>query len=51
MTDKLMFCLIEDNNLLGKYNISADTKKKKTEINWEPVYNKTFFENQNKILW
>ena len=27
MTDKLMSFLIEDNNLLGKYNISADTKK------------------------
>ena len=32
MTDKLMFCLIEDNNLLGKYNISADTKKKKQKL-------------------
>ena len=50
MMDKLMFFLIEVNNLLGKYNISADTKKKK-EINRKPVYSKTFFENQNKILW
>ena len=32
MTDKLMFFLIEVNNLLGKYNISADTKKKKKLI-------------------
>ena len=32
MMDKLMFFFIEVNNLLGKYNISADTKKKKKKL-------------------
>ena len=49
---KWMYFLIEDDDLLKKYNtiwdkVSADIKK---EFDSEPVYNK-IFKNQNKILW
>ena len=45
-----MYFLIEDDDLLGKYNtiwnkVSADIKK---EFISEPVYNKKTFENQIK---
>ena len=48
-----MYFLIEDEDLLEKYNtiwdkFSADIKK---EFDSEPVYQKFFFENQNKISW
>ena len=48
---KWMYFLIEDGDLLEKYNtiwdrVSADIKN---EFDSEPVYNKIFFENQNKI--
>ena len=48
---KWMYFLIEDDDLLEKYNtiwdrVSADIKN---EFDSEPVYNKNFFENQNKI--
>ena len=44
--------LIEDDDLLEKYNtiwdkVIADIKK----IDSKAVYNKLFFENQNKISW
>ena len=44
--------LIEDDDLLEKHNtirdkVSFDIKK---EFDSKPVYNKKFFENQNKIL-
>ena len=50
---KWMYFLIEDEDLLEKYNtiwdkFSADIKK---EFDSEPVYQKYFFENQNKISW
>ena len=50
---KWMYFLIEDEDLLEKYNtiwdkFSADIKK---EFDSEPVYQKFFFENQNKISW
>ena len=50
---KWMYFLIEDEDLLEKYNtiwdkFSADIKK---EFDSEPVYQKIFFENQNKISW
>ena len=50
---KWMYFLIEDEDLLKKYNtiwdkFSADIKK---EFDSEPVYQKNFFENQNKISW
>ena len=50
---KWLYFLIEDNDLLEKFNtildkVSADIKK---EFDSEPVYNKTIFENQNKISW
>ena len=50
---KWMYFLIEDEDLLEKYNtiwdkFSADIKK---ECDSEPVYQKDFFENQNKISW
>ena len=43
--------MIEDDDLLEKYitiwdKVSADTNK---EFDSEPVYNKKFFENQNKL--
>ena len=53
MTDKLNGCiLIEDDESLEKYNtiwnkVCANIKK----IDSEPVYNKEFFENHNKISW
>ena len=45
--------LIHDDDLLEKFNsiwdkVSADMKK---EFDSVPVYNKEFFENQNKISW
>ena len=48
-----MYFLIEDDDLLEKYNtiwdkVSADIKK---EFNSEPVYNKEFLKNKNKISW
>ena len=51
-----MYFLIEDNELLEKYNkynsiwdkVSSDIEK---EFDIKPVCNKKFFENQNKILW
>ena len=47
---KWMYFLIGNDDLLEKYNtiwdkVSADIKK---EFDREPVYNKNFFENQNK---
>ena len=50
---KCMYSMIEDDNLLEKYNtiwdkVSADIKK---EFDCKPVYNENFFENQNKIFW
>ena len=47
---KCMYFLIEDDDLLKKYNtiwdkVSADIKK---EFDSEPVYHKNFFKNQNK---
>ena len=47
-----MHFLIKDDDLMEKYNtilakVSTDIKK---EFDREPVYNKNFFENQNKIL-
>ena len=49
---KWMYFLIEDDDLLEKYNtiwdkVIADIKK----IDSKAVYNKLFFENQNKISW
>ena len=48
-----VFFLIKDDDILEKYNtawdkVSTDIKK---EFDSESVYNKIFFENQNKILW
>ena len=48
-----MYFLIEDYDLLEKYNtvwhkVYAYIKK---ELHSEPVYNKGFLENQNKISW
>ena len=48
---KWMYFLIEDGDLLEKYNtvcdkVGADIKK---EFDSKSVYNKYFFENQNKI--
>ena len=50
---KWIYFLIENDDLLEKYNtiwdkVSAAIKK---EFDSEPVYNKNFFKNQNKILW
>ena len=50
---KWMYFLIKDDDVLEKYNTIWD--KVITDI-WkdfhrEPVYNKFFFENQNKLLW
>ena len=47
-----MYFLIEDNDLLEKFNtiwdkVKADIKK---EFDSDPFYNKKFFENQNKNL-
>ena len=49
---KWMYFLLEDDNLLEKYNtiwdkVSTDIKK---EFDREPVYNKKKFESQNIIL-
>ena len=42
---------IENDDLLEKYNIIWDkvSTNIKREFDSEPVYNKIFFENQNKI--
>ena len=50
---KWMYFLIEDDDLLEKYNtiwdnVSADVKK---EFNSESVYTKKKVKNQNKISW
>ena len=50
---KWMYFLIEDDDLLEKYNtiwdkVSADIKKENYS---KPVYNKKKFENQNKVSW
>ena len=50
---KWMYFLIEDDDLLEKYNaiwdkFSADIKK---EFDSEPVYNKKNFQNRSKISW
>ena len=47
------YCLIEDDDLLEKFStiwdkVSPDIKK---EFDIEPLYNKIFFQNQNKISW
>ena len=47
-----VFFLIKDDDILEKYNtawdkVSTDIKK---EFDSESVYNRIFFENQNKIL-
>ena len=48
-----MYFLIKNDDVLEKYNttwdkVSADVEK---EFDSEPIYNKFFFENQNKVLW
>ena len=48
-----IYFLIEDDDLLGKYNtiwdnVSPDIKK---EFDNELVYNKKIFKNKNKISW
>ena len=50
---KWMYFLIEDDDLLEKYNtirdnVSADIKK---EFDGEPAYNKNYLETKNKISW
>ena len=50
---KWIYFLIEDDDLLEKCNtiwnkVSPDIKK---EFDVEHVYDKNFFENQNKISW
>ena len=50
---KWMYFLIKDDDLQERYNtiqdkFNADIKK---EFDSEPLYNKKFFENQNKISW
>ena len=50
---KWMYFLIEDDDLLEKYNtiwdkVSADIKKENYS---KPVYNKKKFENQNEVSW
>ena len=49
---KWMYFLIEDNDFLEKYNTISDKVIAyiEKEFGWEPVYSKTFFENQDKIL-
>ena len=50
---KWMYFLIEDDDLLEKYNtiwdkVSANIKK---DVDRKPVYNKEFLKTKNKLPW